>query len=81
MSQQFVGTRIAQLVESAIFFPSKDLDVTAILGLIFSHLWHLIEEKLSRYGRQRPGEAAVWASWESVHGGLQKGSMEKKHWQ
>lgn len=48
MSQQFVGNRIAQFVGECWVFFSKDQDVTVIHGLIFSHLWHLINQKLPR---------------------------------
>lgn len=48
MSQQFVGNHIAQFLRECWIFFSKDQDVTVILALIFSHLWHLIDQKLPR---------------------------------
>lgn len=48
-----------------VLLSSKDLDVTVPLGFIFSHLWHLIDQKLLRYMCRHPWEAAEGASGDS----------------
>lgn len=46
------------LLRESDFPPSKDMDVPAVLGLIFPHLWHLVDGQLPRSLPQRPWEEA-----------------------